>query len=119
MSREMPNMPMMFPSPSRSGPLVAWKVRSPSVVVDGRVYCRVSIPGRLAKWTEGIYLDAEYAEVKTRTGICVIFERTECGAVENVFVVTADRQREQKRRRGQTGCALAEIVLVQGQRRLA
>lgn len=64
--------------------------RSPSVVVDGRVYCRVSIPGRLAKWTEGIYLDAEYAEVKTRTGICVIFERTELGAVENVFVVTAD-----------------------------
>ncbi|KFB73138.1 MAG: hypothetical protein AW09_001622 [Candidatus Accumulibacter phosphatis] len=31
-SREIPNSPMTFPSPSRSGPLVARKVRAPSAV---------------------------------------------------------------------------------------
>lgn len=65
------------------------KPPGPYVFLDGRVYRRIALPGKRATWAEGVYLDEGYAEVKRKTGTCVVFERTEVGAVEDVFVVTS------------------------------
>jgi hypothetical protein len=65
--------------------------------VEGRIYRRIKFAGRRATWAEGIYLDADYAEVKERTGVCVVFERTESGAVEDCFVVATQAVLDKER----------------------